>query len=150
MTAKTALDREISEILDGRTFFGKCEIKEKGVAPGVVWIGSNGVTSSVGQWMRVMMRELTTPGAALKGLYRWFAATNPDGSHKMWYFGAQIGDTVYCCGGATDLSGEGDHGKELGDRFLEQLGFPVTTSPASHLVGMLIDACTAAGHFGAL
>lgn len=134
---KEVLDQEIEEILQGRSFYGSCEIKEKEVSPGVVWVGSNGVTSSVGQWVRVVKRELQR--SSLRWLYRWFCATNPGGSQNMWYFGADVGDTFYCCGGCTDFSGEGGHGKELGDRFLEMIGFPITTNPADHLISLLIE-----------
>lgn len=139
--SKEFLDMEIREILGGVSFYGSCEIREREVSPGVVWVGSNGVTSSVGEWMRVVMRELKKPGGPLKRLYRWFCGTNLDGSQRMWFYGAQIGDTVYACGGCTDFSGEGGHGKELGDRFLDGLGFPVTTNPADHLIGLLTEGC---------
>ncbi|MBW2562369.1 MAG: hypothetical protein JRE40_16175 [Deltaproteobacteria bacterium] len=99
------------------------------------------MTSSIGMWMRVVMRELRKPGASLRWLHRWFCAANEDGSQRFYYFGAHIGDTIYCCGGCTDFSGEGGHGKELGDRFLELLGFPITTNPADHLISLLTEGC---------
>lgn len=43
---------------------------------------------------------------------------------------------AYC--GLFVLSG---HGKELGDRFLERLGFPVTTNSVDHLVSLLTEGC---------
>lgn len=142
------LDIEIREILAGQSFYGKCEIREREVAPGVVWVGSNGVTSSVGQWIRVVMRELKKePGAPLRWLHRWFCeegnlAVFQGGPLKyMWYFGAQIGDTVYACGGCTDFSGEGHHGKQLADHFLEMLGLWPSTNSADHLISLLTDGC---------
>lgn len=136
------LDIEIREILNGQSFYGFCEIKEREVSPGVVWVGSNGVTASVGQWMRVVMRELKKePGAPLRWLHRWFCPSGSDLSQRMWYFGAQIGDTVYCCGGCTDFSGEGGHGKQLADRFLDMLGLWPSTNSADHLISLLTEGC---------
>lgn len=138
------LDIEVKEILNGQSFYGLCEIREREVSPGVVWVGSNGVTSSVGQWMRVVMRELKKePGAPLRWLHRWFCDTslNPVVPKRMWYFGVQIGDTVYACGGCTDFSGEGHHGKELADRFLDMLGLWPSTNSADHLITLLTQGC---------
>ena len=112
---------EIVAIISGRTHYGQVPIEEKRVTKNLRWIGENGYTASVGQWIR-QIRRLIDNGKKVTRGFRWYTIVDvlKDGTKQcMWYFGIEIDrEIIYVCGGCTDFSGEGGRGRKLADCFL--------------------------------
>jgi len=126
------LNTKIVEIVEKKSHYGRVPITKKKMSNKVIWIGINGYTASVGQWIRVVTDKINE-GLNPKHGYRWYTVTNIDKTQilskiyrlqNMWYFGIELesdmDSVIYVCGGTTDFSGEGGRGRELADYFLKK------------------------------
>lgn len=124
------LNDMILNIIEKRGHYGTVKITKKKMSNKVIWIGTNGYTASVGQWIRVVTDKVEDGLNPTYG-YRWFTVVNIDKTQVlnkdyipqcMWYFGIELeSDTdsvIYVCGGTTDFSGEGGRGRKLANHFL--------------------------------
>jgi hypothetical protein len=132
------LEMELEAIFDKQNHYGTCPIIIKKVNDDVTWVGTNGYTDSIGQWIR-KTRELLD-----EGLYVYEALavyTNIGKNQKMWYFGLQIGDcdnkTYYFCGGATDFSGEGNFGRLLAEYYISKITGNIHIQNSDFLISLL-------------
>lgn len=138
----TKLQQEIKDIIDGIGHYGHVGIEQKQITHHVIWIGTNGYTASIGQWIRVV--EKARKIWPITATYRWFCHTDEEPKHKdsMWYYGVRferpLGFLDVLCGGATDFSGEGGHGKQLAEEYLSMISNrePLTLN-ADYLITML-------------
>jgi len=136
---------EILEIIQGKTHYGTVPIEKKKINQNVIWIGTNGYTASVGQWIRQVAEQIDK-GFAPKQGFRWYTVFKvfaDMSTQNMWYYGITLeneSDSVtYICGGCTDFSGEGGRGHKLAEYFLNSLlaeNFIVEQN-ADHLISML-------------
>lgn len=139
--------KEIKEILEGRGHYGQVKIKQRKISSEITWIGSHGVTNSVGQWI-CRIKQIIDKGMPPVQGFKWFCHTDLDSSKKqnrMWYFGVQFQDGVghyhiYVCGGCTDFSGEGGRGYKIADEFLKMIlsESDVLTRCADHMISYLV------------
>ena len=138
--------QDIKDILEGRGSYGTAEILIREIGPEVIWIGENGQTASIGMWMRRIKQLLEQSGwKPLQG-FRWFCVVNEDNvKQKLWYYGIQFEineerNVCYVCGGATDYSGEGGHGKKIADMFIKKIMGPqVITRNVDYLLSMMVQ-----------
>ena len=142
--------KEIQDILEGKGHYGTVEITSKEVGPEVVWVGENGLTASVGMWMRLVRRLIGDGWIPIQG-FRWFCVNDiDDTSQRQWYYGIRFKkhfeneseDTIrtYVCGGCTNYSGEGGRGKQIADAFIEKtMGPRVSTRNLDYLLSMIVQ-----------
>lgn len=146
MNKEKHIQREIKDILEGKTQYGTVPIETRTISKHVRWIGINGYTNSIGQWIRKI--EEMRKKFPITCKYRFYLPIDCDVKrHKMqrnmWYYGVRFelpaGDwRDYVCGGATDFSGEGGHGKQLADEYLKQIsGQEALVLNADYLITML-------------
>lgn len=138
MKDEEILKQEVNAIIEERTHYGTVHIKERIINDDVVWIGTNGFSSSIGQWIRIV-HQLLSNGDFIYAGHKWFI---PVGCNQnMVYFGVEVGkpdDTMfYVCGGVTDFSGEGNNARELADFFLERITGNIYMNNADSLISLL-------------
>lgn len=138
---------EIDDIINHRHHYGQVDMEWKEIRPHVYWFGVTGYTSSIGQWLRAVDDALKK-GLRVTQTYRWFCHTDLHVNKEhdsMWYYGIELEDDfithekkTYCCGGCTDFSGEGGHGKQLAEGYLSMISSrePLTLN-ADYLITML-------------
>jgi len=91
-----------------------------------IWIGINGYTASIGQWIREVADKIDNEQKVYRG-FRWYTTINihDKQTDAMWYFGIELGTDehkiIYACGGCTDFSGEGERGRQIANHFLQKL-----------------------------
>ncbi len=115
--------KEINDIIKGRHGYTNNGTKIKRVG-NVTVVGDFGYTKSIGQWMFLVNKLL--PVSEINEARIWESVVDIEKEHKCLYYGIRVNDCNdkrYCntwivCGGATDFSGEGGHGKELAEDFL--------------------------------
>jgi len=134
---------DVNNILSGKSYYGQCEIEKNKINTNFYWIGVNGHTASIGQWMREVWHLIKNGCAVVQG-YKWYTSVNMGRSdQKQWYFGFKLthdGDEVIvACGGATDYSGEGGRGKLLAEKFMETIcpEHLIKILDANHLISIL-------------
>ena len=143
---ENGLLQDINNILTGHCFYGTCPIEEKLVKSDVLWIGVDGHTSSIGQWIRFIW-DLIYPGnldphAVVQG-FKWYTYVNANNpKQRQWRFGIKLthrgNEQLIVCGGATDYSGEGEHGKLLADAFMDLVcSCPISILNSDHLKSLL-------------
>ena len=119
-------EEQIKQILEKRSHYGTVKIKKRKISKDITWVGANGYTASVGQWIRTIDNLLKKGHRPLRA-FRWFCHVNDDGEPKqrMWYYGVAFPKEdwyhIYACGGTTDYSGEGGRGKEIAETYLRQI-----------------------------
>jgi len=112
------IDNAIKEIAEGIGHYGNIPIERNKIRKHITWIGINGYTSSVGQWIREITKKIDEGIEPVKA-YKWYTVINISPAQNMWYFGIRMEDDVtYICGGTTDFSGEGNFGRMIADRFI--------------------------------
>jgi hypothetical protein len=125
---KGDLMEDVTKILSGKyPVYGTIEIELIPISDTVLWIGMDGYTSSIGQWIR-KVQELRREGYYIIGFEQWKIPMGDNQNHI--YFGAEMlkeGDQTQqihhiICGGATDYSGEGSHGKALAETYIHLTG----------------------------
>lgn len=139
----------ILDILDGNCHYGRVKITKRKISKNITWIGQNGYTASVGQWIRTINKLVSEKKLLPRQGFRWYCKVDENGRQEkqedhMWYFGIEFpkGDEhhIYVCGGTTDFSGEGGRGKELAETFL-RLIVPenrILTRCADYLISELV------------
>ena len=133
---------EITEITNKRTSYGTSKIELHWIRPTIVWVGTNGHTNSVGQWIRITKNLINQGINPTKG-YKWNAVVSvcEDGTtDSLWYYGVKIDQILYICGGMTDFSGEGNHGRQLAENYLKGITNEnlITESNSDGLINNLI------------
>jgi len=129
---------EVKAILRGEHHYARKDLPEKKIGK-VVWIGYPGLTASIGPWMRKITKELDRLKGQFIRLEAWRYFVEVGEAKRNWYFGVLLEEKEYLCGGCTDYSGEGGHGKKLSETFLEILAIPSQTRDASYLIGKLVS-----------
>lgn len=114
---------EINDIIKGKHNYlnSKTEIKTVG---NVLIIGDLGYTSSIGQWIHIVNKLL--PVSQIDEVRIWESINSIEKKQKNIYYGIHVkecNDVCYknrwvICGGATDYSGEGSHGRKLAEEFM--------------------------------
>ncbi|MBS3748199.1 MAG: hypothetical protein KGY67_00685 [Candidatus Thermoplasmatota archaeon] len=132
------LKQEVDRIIEEQTHYGTVPIEQRVINDNVIWIGTNGYSDSIGQWIRIVHQCLSNGDFIYTG-FKWQL---PVGCNQtLWYFGVQLGrqddKTFYCCGGATDFSGEGNHARELANSFLERITGNIYINHADFLISLL-------------
>jgi len=141
------LMRDVNNILAGNNFLGCCDIDRYNINSFVVWIGENGQSKSVTEWMRTIWalclhHENSHPWAIMDG-FKWFSC--PDfnkPNNKNWFFGFKITrdgkERLVVCGGANNYSGEGGKAKQIGEKFMEMVWpGPIGVISADNLIWAL-------------
>lgn len=149
MDDKERISKEVKDIIEGKGHYGTVKIDTQYLKKHFIWIGSNGLSSSVGQWIRVIEKTILHEHnyQILRG-YRWFCDTNLSGiKQQMWYFGIEVDNPMeHCkqfivCGGCTDFSGEGNRARELADFYLKSI-VPeslIITCSLEHMLDRILD-----------
>lgn len=80
-------------------------------------------------------------GCKVKETFHWktVVTIHPSGAmDNLHYFGVKIDDMLYICGGCTDFSGEGGHGRKLAEYYLKPLAFTMTEQNGDDLINRLL------------
>lgn len=142
------LEQEVEAILAGRghygTYAGGPTPMGQFAGEGITWIGSPGITASVGAFIRGVRDRLAAGAICVIPALR-YSSEEGEGQHTFFYrvdlLGPAWREEGLIVGGCTDYSGEGQHGKELAEHYLTHvLGLPLATRPASYLIELLVEA----------
>lgn len=131
-------DEQVQLIIDGTHPYGKVPIRTRSPSPGVIFYGSDGVSSSVGQWIR-RTREIWSTTIHLKSLWAFWSEESEEKNQKVWYFAIELGDELHVVGGCTDFSGEGGNARRIAAAYQNRIGVPVETRPASQLISYMVE-----------
>lgn len=142
MSNENNFNVEIADIIAGRHSYhssGSGEGTFRMVAPGVIFYGSPGVSSSIGQWIRAT-RRMFKAGTPIHNLTAYWGADRDDGTHRRWYFQIELGYELHIVGGCTDFSGEGEHARKLALAYMGWYStIPIQERPVTRLVDFLIE-----------